>query len=109
MPREINEKILASLRTELNLQTAEYPWPELQRQFAAGGVIAVDPEIDLVDVAARIAADDKQSVERWMETKQLSQVLDEQAQQWLDNNAMLRTVVVKPWILVQERRQPSRH
>jgi hypothetical protein len=40
---------------------------------------------------------------------QLSQVVDEQAQQWLDNNAMLWTVVVKPWILVQERRQPSRH
>ena len=109
MPREINEKILTSLRTELNLQTAEYPWAELQRQFAAGGVIAVDPELDLVDVAARIAADDKQSVERWMQTMQLSQVLDEQAQQWLDNNAMLWTVVVKPWILVQERRQPSRH
>ena len=36
MPREINEKILASLRTELNLQTAEYPWADLQRQFAAG-------------------------------------------------------------------------
>ena len=44
-----------------------------------------------------------------MEIKQLSQVLDEQAQQWLDKNAMLWTVVVKPWILVQERRHPSRH
>lgn len=109
MAHEINEKILVSLRTELNLQTAEYPWSELQRQFAAGGVIAVDPELDLVDVAARIAADDKQSVERWMETRQVAQVLDEQAQQWLEKNAMLWTVVVKPWILVQERRQPSRH
>lgn len=109
MSREINEKILASLRTELNLQTAEYPWSELQRQFAAGGVIAVDPELDLVDVAARIAADDKHSVERWMQTNQVAHVLDEQAQQWLDEDALLWTVVVKPWILVQERRKPSIH
>ena len=35
----MNEKILASLRAELNAQTAKIHWSELQRYFAAGSVV----------------------------------------------------------------------
>jgi len=61
-----HEKILASLRSELNEQTAQMRWSELERFFASGTVISIAPELDLIDVGARIAADDKQSVQRWM-------------------------------------------
>ena len=57
-----HEKILASLRSEINEQTAQMRWSELERFFASGTVISIAPELDLVDVGARIAADDKQSV-----------------------------------------------
>ncbi len=104
----INEKILESLRRELNEQTAQMRWSELERFFASGSVIAVAAELDLIDVAARIAADDKASVLDWMQAGLLQKVNDEQATGWQSDDALLWTVVVKPWILVQhERRQPS--
>ena len=104
----MNEKILASLRTELNEQTAQMHWSELQRYFAGGTLISVAPELDLIDVGARIAADDKASVQDWMKAELLHRVSDAQAMQWLAQDALLWTVVVKPWILVQhERRVPA--
>ena len=104
----MNEKILASLRAELNEQTAQMHWSELQRYFASGTLISVAPELDLIDVGARIAADDKASVQDWMMAELLQTVSDTQAMQWLAQDALLWTVVVKPWILVQhERRVPS--
>lgn len=104
----MNEKILASLRAELNEQTAQMHWSELERYFAGGTLISVAPELDLIDVGARIAADDKASVQDWMKAERLHRVSDAQALQWLAQDALLWTVIVKPWILVQhERRVPA--
>ena len=104
----INEKILASLRNEINEQTAQMHWTELERFFASGKVIAVAGELDLIDVGARIAADDKESVLAWMNAGLLKKVTDEQAGSWHEQDTLLWTVVVKPWILVQHgRQQPS--
>lgn len=101
-----NEKILASLQQELNEQTAQMHWSELERFFASGALISVAGELDLIDVGARIAADDKDSVLGWMNAGLLTKVTDEQAGSWHAEDALLWTVVVKPWILVQHRRQP---
>ncbi len=101
----INEKILASLRSEINEQTAQMHWSELERFFASGSVIWVAGELDLIDVGARIAADDKDSVLGWMSAGLLRKVSDEQAGSWQADDVLLWTVVVKPWILVQHDRQ----
>ncbi len=104
----INEKILESLRRELNEQTAQMRWSELERFFASGNVIAVAPALDLIDAGARIAAAAKASVLDWMQAGLLQKVNDEQAASWHAADALLWTVVVKPWILVQhERQQPA--
>lgn len=103
----INEKILASLRQEINEQTAQMRWSELERFFAGGNVISVAPELDLIDVGARIAADDKASVEEWMNAGLVFRTTDTQANDWVKSDALLWAVVVKPWILVQhERKHP---
>jgi hypothetical protein len=89
------------LRAKLNLETSQMPWRELLRYFAAGMVISVNHELDLVDVATRIANDDKAAVSQWMAENRIAKVSDAQAQAWLDADIALWTVVVKPWILVQ--------
>ena len=102
------EKILASLRSELNEQTAQIRWTELERFFASGSVISVAPVLDLIDVGAHIAADVKPSVERWMNACLLHKTFDGEASTWLKYDTLLWVVVVKPWILVQhERITPS--
>ena len=103
----INEKILAALRQEINEQTAQMRWSELERFFAGGNVISVAPELDLIDVGARIAADDKASVEEWMNAGLMYCTTDAQASDWVASDTLLWAVVVKPWILVQHgRKQP---
>ncbi len=104
-----NEKILASLRSEINEQTAQMRWSELERFFASGSVISVASELDLIDVGARIAADDKDSVLAWMNAGLLNKVTDDQAGSWHADDTLLWTVVVKPWILVQHSRQQPPH
>lgn len=91
------------LRAKLNGETSRMPWKELLRFFAGGTVIAVSPELDLVDVALRIANDDAQAIAQWMAGNQVGKVSDWQASAWLEADATLWAVVVKPWVLVQEK------
>lgn len=92
------------LHAKLNMETSQIAWEELLRYFAGGLVIVVADELDLVDVAARFSIDDKAAVEQWLNAGQLAKVSDAQASIWLDTNAMLWTVVARPWVLVQEKK-----
>jgi hypothetical protein len=94
----------AQLRATLNGETARYQWKELQRFFAAGAVIAVADELDLVEVALRVATDDKRAIAQWLDEGRIGKASDAQAQAWLEQDAALWTVVVKPWILVQHEK-----
>lgn len=94
------------LYKKLNMETATMPWKELQRHFAAGIVIVVDKDLDLIEVAVCVASDDKAAVKKWMAANQLLKVSDIQAQGWLEQDAVLWAVVVKPFILVQEKKAP---
>ncbi len=88
-------------REELNAETAKIPWQELQRFFANGSTIYVSPELDLIDVAIEICHDNKEQIEQWMTDESVGQVSDDQAVAWLEADATLWSVVVKPWVLVQ--------
>ncbi len=89
------------VRAKINTETARIPWRELQRFFAAGKVMHVSRELDLVDVAYALQQDDLEQVKTWTDRLQLFPVSDDQARRWVDEDAMLWAVVVKPWVLVQ--------
>lgn len=91
------------LKAKLNLETSRVHWHELQTYFARGQVVRVSPDLDLLDVAAELAADNKQRFAQWMEKGQVGDVVPETAQAWYDRNAELWAVVVAPWVLVQDR------
>lgn len=89
------------LRANLNRETARIEWKELLRFFAAGTAIAVSEELDLIEVALQISNDNKALIEQWMIEKRVGKVSDAQAKGWLETDACLWAVVVRPWILVQ--------
>ena len=91
------------LRQKINLETATFPWSELLRHFATGNVIAVDSTLDLVDVAVAMANDNATVVSQLLANGKIAKVSDAQAELWLEENLHLWTVVVKPWVLVQQR------
>ncbi len=91
------------LRAKLNGETAKMSWAEMQRHHARGVVVRVASELDLIEVAVAMAQDDGAAVGRWMQAGQLGKVSDEEASDWLARDPALWSVVVAPWVLVQER------
>lgn len=89
-------------RAKINSETAKIPWLELQRFFAAGKAMQVSAELDLVDVAYALEQDEVERVEQWTRRNQMGPVTDDQARAWVDSEALLWSVVVKPWVLVQQ-------
>jgi len=93
------------LRHKINQETSKIHWSELQRFFASGLAISVAPELDLVEVALMFSMDNKHQVKQWLEQEKIGPVSDQQAREWLGNDAQVWAVVVKPWILVQHHVQ----
>ena len=93
------------IRVKLNRETARIGWHELEKHFAAGNVVYVSPELDLIDVSYEVSLDNKERVEAWVESQKVAPATDEQAAQWHANQSELWAVVVAPLVLVQPLRQ----
>jgi hypothetical protein len=91
------------LASELVLETAQIRWNELQRFFASGNAIAVDPSLDLILVATEITKDNASQVKTWMDAGLVDAVKDSQAKIWHEENTLVWALVVKPWVLVQHK------
>lgn len=91
------------IKAKLNLETSRINWHDLQVYYARGHVVKVSPELDLLDVAAELAADNTARFQHWMSGGQVGDVAPDLAQQWYDNNTELWAVVIAPWVLVQDR------
>lgn len=96
------KKVPELLRTKINQETAKLPWIDLLRFFAQGRVVSVDRGLDLVEVAALASDDRSAELDAWMSEGRIAKVSDEQARRWLERDVLLWTVVVKPWVFVQE-------
>jgi len=90
------------LRAHLHGETSKLPWTELEKHFARGVVFKVEKGLDILDVAIVIARDDKDSLKTWIDEKKVMAAETEDAQKWHDTSASLWSVVVAPFILVQE-------
>ena len=89
------------LRAKLEGETAKMPWRELQHFFANGTAIYVAPALDLVEVAAQMSVNNESQVEAWQAKGELGQISDALALEWYEANALMWSVVVRPWVLVQ--------
>lgn len=90
-------------KKEINLETSQIPWHELQRFFASGMAIYISEEIDLVEAAYQFSIDNKSQVEQWLKQEKVAPVSDQQALKWYEENTTVWSVVVNPWVLAQER------
>lgn len=84
--------------------TARIEWKDLEPHFARGELLVVDSTLDLVTVAQALIDDDSAAVKGWMQQNQLLVASDDQAADWHQRNPdNLWAVVIRPWVLVQER------
>ena len=91
------------LRQKINLETGTIAWNELVRHFAKGMVVVIASELDLIQVAERFAADDQSQVATWIEQNMIRRAQDDDARRWHEHNTEFWSVVVAPWVLVQEK------
>ncbi len=96
------DEIEPDLRARLNAETAKLVWPELERHFARGAVIRIDQSLDLIDVAVSISEDDKKKVEAWMKAGLVDHPSMVEAKDWVERQPDFWSVVVAPWVLIQE-------
>jgi hypothetical protein len=89
------------LRANINNETSQISWNELQRFFAGGWLIYVSSNTNLLDVAVAFSLDNKDEVSKWLNSGNVARVSDEQAKRWHHDNALFWSTVVKPWVLIQ--------
>ena len=92
---------VAVLRANINNETSQINWRELQRFFAGGWLIYVSSEANLLDVAVAFSLDNKEDVSRWLTSGEVAKVSDQQAKQWHEEDTLFWSTVVKPWVLIQ--------
>ncbi len=93
---------IEELISRLNLETGKLSWAEAERFFAKGLMVNVAPELDLMEVAAAMALDNKTAFTQWMEAGLVARAESEDAVRWHSNQAEFWAVVVAPWVVVQE-------
>ena len=93
------------LRAHLHGETSKLPWSELEKHFARGVVFKVEKGLDILDVAIVIVRDDKDSLKTWIDDKKVVGAEIDDAKKWHEADASLWSVVVAPFVLVQEFEQ----
>ncbi len=91
------------LQHKINLETAQISWKEVERFFASGDLVSVAAELDLVAVALAFAEDRAEQIQGWLRQGLVGKTTVQQALSWHEHNPSLWAVVVKPWVLVQEK------
>jgi len=90
------------LEQRLNLETGRISWPELQRYFARGVIIIVNPSQDLIEIAQQVTQNQTDVIAQLIENGQLLRATDEHALDWQSRDPEFWGVVVAPWVFVQE-------
>jgi len=105
MANDISLQTDEELRTHLHGETSKLPWSDLEKYFARGILYKVEKGLDILDVAIVMARDDNVSLEKWIKDEKVIEVEMDDAKEWHKTSASLWTVVVAPFVLVQEIKQ----
>lgn len=95
-----------TLRQELSESLGFLSWSELERHFARGVVVVASSEIDLLEVAWVMARDQRGIFSAWLAQGLVGPARDDEARRWQAGEILLRAIVLAPWVLVQEIRDP---
>lgn len=87
----------------IHSETAQIDWKSLERFFAKGNLLRISLPLSLIDAALEISRDNKAQLEQWVEQGLVDCVSDEEALRWSTEENELWSVVVAPWVLVQEK------
>ena len=93
---------ITELRNSFEKDLAEVHWKELRIHLKRDAIILVADDLDLVDVAVDVAADNKTKVALWISSGKLTKPTLEQVEQWTTTlEKPFRMLIAQPYILAQ--------
>ena len=96
------QQLIQEEKAKIIAQTAKIHWQELEKFYAQGKCILVSDTLNLVDVGYAISMDQADYIIEWMESRMLKKDFKDVAQRWHDNDEEVWSVVINPWVLVQQ-------
>jgi len=92
------------LRKQLKSESGEIHWQELEKHFARGAVRVVSSKLDLINIAIDIAENNTIEISKAVTNKSITEPSDSEAQNWHKLNTRFLSVVVAPFVLIQEQK-----
>ena len=88
----------------LTIDLAEWEW--LRAHLDRGGVVVVSADLDLAEAAAKVAADDADSIRTWIEAGRLAKPTAGQVAAWdAAKGKKFQMLLISPYILIQDTAQ----
>ena len=81
-------------------------WKDLEPHSERNAIFIVNEELDLLDVARKIAADDAEVVAAWIEDQEIRRPTPLELKSWnQEPTKSFRFSIVQPYVLIQDRPQ----
>lgn len=94
---------MTDLQQELAAKIDVAEWFMLRAHLERGGLIVVDPLLDLAEVGAEVAADDIKAIGRWVVSGLLGKPTAHQIESWdKEKGKRFHSLIVSPYVLIQE-------
>ncbi|CAM3749643.1 DUF2288 domain-containing protein [Pseudomonas wadenswilerensis] len=93
----------STLYAKLLGETGRIEWKALERFWAKGDLIWVDPTLDLIEVAQAMAENRSETFAEWRNAGTVGPVTAEQALDLQNRDPEIWAVVVSPFIVIQEK------
>ena len=93
----------STLYAKLLGETAVTTWESVQRFFARGALLWVEPSLDLIEVAQAIAENRHEQFAAWQASGAVGKLSDTKAAELNEHRPEIWAVVVSPWVLIQVR------
>jgi hypothetical protein len=96
-------------KEELALAVDEAEWSWLRAHLQRGGLVLVDDSIDLAEAGLKVACDDADTIQRWVNSGMMGKPAQSQIQHWdEEKQKKFSMLIVSPYVLIQER-MPTFH
>ncbi|QXH36938.1 DUF2288 domain-containing protein [Pseudomonas muyukensis] len=95
---------VSTLYAKLLGETAVIEWKALERFWAKGDLIWVDPSLDLITVAEAMAENRREIFAKWRNDGSVGPVSAEQALELQTRDPEIWAVVVSPFIVIQAKK-----
>lgn len=94
--------VSTEVRDKFAKDLATVDWKDLRFHLQKDAIILVAADLDLVDVAVEVAADNKHRVSAWISAGQLHKPSREQIDRWETRlDTPFRMLIAQPYILAQ--------